>query len=79
MYFNFASKYTIRKVQEHQEGLKLKGTRQFLVYADDYFSGLRREQHARQYHITKRGNKSFDSVKKVLTSANSHNKSKSYL
>jgi hypothetical protein len=33
--FNFASKYAIRKVQESQVGLKLKGTRQLLVYADD--------------------------------------------
>jgi hypothetical protein len=32
---NFASEYTITKVQENQVGLKLNGTHQLLAYADD--------------------------------------------
>ena len=35
MLFKFASEYAIRMVQIKQEGLKLNGTHQFVVYADD--------------------------------------------
>jgi len=33
--FNFALEYAIRKAQVNQNGLKLNGTHQFLVYADN--------------------------------------------
>jgi hypothetical protein len=33
--FNCASEYAIKKAQENQVGLKLNGTHQLLVYADD--------------------------------------------
>jgi hypothetical protein len=34
-FFNFAVDYAIRRVQVNQDGMKLNGTHQLLVYADN--------------------------------------------
>jgi len=36
--FNSASEYAIRRVQVNQDGLKLDGTHQLLVYADTHLA-----------------------------------------
>jgi hypothetical protein len=35
LFFNFAREYVIRRVQVNRDDLKLNGTHQLLVYADD--------------------------------------------
>jgi len=35
LFFNFALEYAIRRVQVIQDALKLNGTRELLVHADD--------------------------------------------
>ena len=35
MLYNFALEYSLRRVQVNQDGLKLNGTHQLLLYADD--------------------------------------------
>jgi len=44
--FNFAVEYVSRRVEVNQDGLKLNGTQQLLVYADDV-NILGRSTHTR--------------------------------
>jgi len=44
LFFNSALEYTIRRVRVNQDGLKLNGTHQLLVY-DDYVNILGRHIH----------------------------------
>jgi hypothetical protein len=41
MLFNFAFEYVIRRIEVNQEGLKLNGTNQILVYVGDNILGGR--------------------------------------
>jgi hypothetical protein len=45
MLFNSALEYAIRRVQANQEDLKLNGTHQLLVYADDNVNILGGSMH----------------------------------
>jgi hypothetical protein len=35
LFFNFALEYAIRKIDENQVGLKISGTHQLFIFADD--------------------------------------------
>jgi hypothetical protein len=39
LFFNFSFEYVIRRTEVNQEGLKLNGTNQILVYAGDNIMG----------------------------------------
>jgi hypothetical protein len=47
--FNFASGYAIRRVRVKQEGLKLNGVHQVLVYADDINISVRSIRTTNEY------------------------------
>jgi hypothetical protein len=59
--FNFVLEYDIRKVQENRVRLKLNGTHQLLIYADDV--NLLGDKH--RYHKEKYRNSKTDASKKV--------------
>jgi hypothetical protein len=56
LFFNFALEYVIRSVQVNQDGFKLNGTLQFLIYAGDVNT-----YNGRKCTYYKRKLRSFDS------------------
>jgi len=49
--FNFALEYAIRKVQVNQDGLKLNGTHQLVVYADGDIYGQKRTYYKGEHRL----------------------------
>jgi hypothetical protein len=60
MFFNFALEFAIRKVHTKQEGLKLNGTHQLLVNADDV------NKLGESIHIIKKNTETFVIASKAI-------------